>query len=104
MRYLNRSLAGVVVCLLAGCGLGANQSGSPAPAPPAKAEVAINSAIFHDFQQRLTRYVEFQREVEKGTPKQIATADPSKIELAQKSLGAKIRDLRKNAKQGDIFT
>jgi hypothetical protein len=105
MRYFNGLIALGGLCLLTGCGMGAQEGkSSPVPTPPAKAEVAINPAIFKDFQQRLTRYVEFQRGVKKGTPRQVETADPSKIELAQKALGAKIRELRKDAKQGDIFT
>ena len=106
MRHLNRVLAGALLSvLLAGCGLLAQQrQGSSAAKPPAKAEVAMSPAIFKDFQERLTRYVELQRGVEKSTPPQQQTSDPSRIELAQKALGAKVRDLRKDAKQGDIFT
>ena len=106
MRSVTTALAGTLLCVLfAGCGLLAQQrQGSPVPKPPAKAEVAINPAIFKDFQARLTRYVELQRDVEKSTPPQQQTSDPSRIELAQKALGAKVRDLRKDAKQGDIFT
>lgn len=106
MRNLNKVLAGALLCVLfAGCGLVAQEKkGPPAPKPPAKAEVTMNPAIFKDFQQRLTRYVEFQRGAEKSTPAQKETNDPAKIELAQQLLGARIRDLRRNAKQGDIFT
>ena len=106
MRNMNKALAGALLCVLfAGCGLIAQQQkGSPVPKPPAKAEVAMNPVIFKDFQERLTRYVKFQRGAEKSTPAQIETSDPAKIQLAQQLLGARIRDLRRNAKQGDIFT
>lgn len=105
MRYLSRILAVVGLSVVAGCGLLAQQKkDSPVPAPPANAAVAINPAALKDFQQRLALYVEFQRGVQKGTPKQTQTNDPSKIGLAQEALGTKIRDIRKNAKQGDIFT
>jgi hypothetical protein len=107
MSKLIRALPAAVVALtvFAGCGLIAQEKkGSPVPKPPAKAEVTMNPAILKDFQQRLAHYVEFQRGVEKGTPKQKETTEPIKIELAQTLLASKIRNLRKNAKQGDIFT
>jgi hypothetical protein len=95
----------VALSVFTGCGLIAQQKkGSPVPAAPAKAEVTMNPAILKDFQQRLAHYVQFQRGVEKGTPAQKETTEPIKIEVAQQLLASKIRNLRKNAKQGDIFT
>ena len=51
MRNLDTILAfALLSLLLAWCGLIAQQKkGSPVPEPPAKAEVAVNPAIFKDF-------------------------------------------------------
>jgi hypothetical protein len=107
MSKLIRTLPAAIVALsvFTGCGLIAQQKkGSPVPEAPAKPAVAMNPAVLKDFQQRLTHYIEFQRGVEKTTPQQKETSEPIKIEVAQELLASKIRNLRKTAKQGDIFT
>ena len=73
------------------------QKATAAPANP-------DSAILADFNARLDHYIKFQREVEKDSPKQKETADHAKTVAAQEILAAKIRSLRRNARQGDIFT
>ena len=85
-----------------------NSGTVPKPITPVQKATASptspDSAILADFNARLDNYIKFQREVEKDSPKQKETADHAKTVAAQEILAAKIRHLRRNAKQGDIFT
>jgi hypothetical protein len=84
--------------------------GQTAPAPSTPVQMATaepsnpDSAILADFNARLDKYVKFQRGVAKDSPKLKETKNPAEITAAQEVLAAKIRSLRKHAKQGDIFT
>jgi hypothetical protein len=97
---------------IGGCGLVSrdHRKGGTVPEPITPVQKATaspanpDSAILAEFNARLDHYIRFQREVEKDSPKQKETADRAKTVAAQEILAAKIRTLRKDAKQGDIFT
>jgi hypothetical protein len=74
----------------------AEQKATAAPSNP-------DSAIVEDFNARLDNYVKKQRALLKDSP--IAEdATPAQIKARQDTLAAELRVIRKNAKQGDIFT
>lgn len=83
---------GIAVAALAAC----SATAQPRPGPDA--------ATLQDFQKRLDTYVALQRGLQRDTAKQKETVDPGKISVAENLLGARIRTVRKDAKQGDIFT
>ena len=113
MSEITRMLLALAVAAgMSGCGMLSREHGKsgtvPDPITPVKKATASpsnpDSAILADFNARLEHYIKFQREVEKDSPKQKETADHAKTVAAQETLAANIRHLRKNAKQGDIFT
>src|SRR5689334_12913847 len=113
MRQLRRFVGALgVMLVITACGAVAQQGSAgktvPKPITPEQKATAApdnpDAAVLADFNARLDHYIKFQRAVEKDSPKQKETADRAKTVAAQETLAAKIRDLRKNAKQGDIFT
>jgi hypothetical protein len=81
---------------------------APPPATPVQKSTASphnpDSAILADFNTRLDNYVKVQRALAKKSPDLEETRNPADIKVAQEVLAAKIREVRKNARQGDIFT
>ena len=81
---------------------------APDPATPVQKATAAASSpdapVLKDFYARLDNYVKVQRELAKKSPDFDETKNPADIKIAQETLAAKIRQVRKNAKQGDIFT
>lgn len=63
-----------------------------------------DSLIGSDFEQRVASYMKIHQQAQAGltTPKKTESAD--KITEYQRELAAKIRELRPQAQQGDIFT
>jgi hypothetical protein len=74
----------------------AEQKATAAPSNP-------DSAIVEDFNARLDNYVKKQRALLKDSPV-AEDATPAQIKARQDTLAAELRVIRKNAKQGDIFT
>lgn len=72
------------------------QKATASPANP-------DSAILADFNARLERYIKLQRALMKEAPLE-ETENSAEITVRQEVLAAKIRNVRKNARQGDIFT
>ena len=112
MAELTRTLLAVVFTTGVGaCGmLTGNQSqGPPIPDPITPAQKATaseanpDSAILADFNARLERFVKIQRALLKRLPLS-ENATPEEIKKRQETLAAQLREIRKNAKQGDIFT
>lgn len=112
MAELTRTLGALAVVVgLVACGVITRDKTPSATAPPPATPVQKataspanpDSAILADFYARLDRYVTFQRALEKQAPLE-ETENPAEISVPQEVLAAKIRNLRKNAKQGDILT
>ena len=57
-----------------------------------------------DFVAKVEAYNKLRSDLAKDTPKLKETIDPATIGVAEKTLAAKIRAARANAKRGDIFT
>lgn len=108
MSKLSRC-AGVMFLLgaVSACGVATrNESSTPEPpvAPAAKAITDAHAPVLKDFQTRLDHYVKTQRVLMQDGPPLKETTEPADINRAQETLAAKIRETRKTAKQGDIFT
>src|ERR1700689_2776203 len=87
-------LMAVAVILMAGV-LGA-ETGHPA--------VNADSAIIQDFQKRVAGYLQLRKTIESSLPKLKATPSQEKISHHEHELGRAIREARRNARPGDIFT
>ena len=72
------------------------QKSTASPANP-------DSAILADFNARLDNYVKKQRALLKDSPVE-EDATPAQIKARQEAIAAELRAIRKDAKQGDIFT
>lgn len=95
MMFRNGTLA-VTVLLLTTVPIVAQQkSGAP---------VNANAAIAAKFEQNVADYMKLRQKALTGLSVPKNTNSPPKIEEFQKQLAAKIRDLRPNAKQGDLFS
>ncbi len=89
-RYVFRVAAGTFV-LLAGTWLAAASQGPDQ-----------NGATINDFESRVTKYLELRKKEAGSAPR--PTNSPEKISDSQQNLAAKVKALRPDAKQGDIFT
>lgn len=95
MMFRNGTLA-VTVLLLTTVPIVAQQkSGAP---------VNANAAIAAKFEQNVADYMKLRQKALTGLSVPKNTNSPPKIAEFQKQLAAKIRDLRPNAKQGDLFS
>jgi hypothetical protein len=110
MAELTRAvLALALTAAISGCGLTRDQNGETVPEPitAEQKETASpdnpDSAILADFNARLDNYVKKQRALLKGSPV-AEDATPAQIKARQETLAAELRAIRKDAKQGDIFT
>jgi hypothetical protein len=98
-----------LVAGIGGCGMlkGDREATVPEPITPEQKAVASpenpDSAILADFNARLDRFVKTQRALLKQAPLS-EDATPAQIKSRQEMLAAQLRDIRKNAKHGDIFT
>jgi hypothetical protein len=97
-----------LVAGMGGCGMlkGDREATVPEPITPEQKAVASpenpDSAILADFNARLDRFVKTQRALLKQAPLS-EDATPAQIKSRQEMLAAQLRDIRKNAKHGDIF-
>lgn len=66
--------------------------------------VNANAAIGAKFEQNITDYMKLRQKASTGLQVPKNTDSPEKISEFQKQLAGKIRDLRPQAKQGDVFT
>lgn len=98
-----------LVAGIGGCGMlkGDREATVPEPITPEQKAVASpenpDSATLADFNARLDRFVKTQRALLKQAPLS-EDATPAQIKSRQEMLAAQLRDIRKNAKHGDIFT
>ena len=112
MAELSRAVLALFFTVgLFGCGFTANDQGKgptvPKPISPEQKEIASpenpDSVIVAEFNARLDNYVKKQRALLKDSPiPKDATA--AEVKSHQETLATDLRAIRKNAKQGDIFT
>ena len=113
--------AGLLLTLavsITGCGMLAQDRGKgtdtakgtetvPKPVTPEQKSTASpanpDSAVLADFNARLDNYVKKQRALLKKSPVE-DDATPAQIKARQEAVAAELRAIRKDAKQGDIFT
>jgi hypothetical protein len=62
------------------------------------------TAALQDFEKRISAYVSMEKNLAKGIPLSKTTDEPHLILERQRELARKIREARKNAKRGEIFT
>jgi hypothetical protein len=106
LRFLSTLTLGVcllAIPLTAGPASQAPKAAPKAGAPP-KATVNANAAVMADFQKRVEVYVALLRKTEATLPKLSKQTDPKEIDGHERSLGNLMRDVRKTAKPGDIFS
>jgi hypothetical protein len=102
-------LALALAAAISGCGLTRDQNGETVPEPITPEQKATASpdnpdaAILADFNARLDNYVKKQRALVKDSPV-AEDATPAQITARQETLAAELRAIRKDAKQGDIFS
>jgi hypothetical protein len=81
---------------------------SPETAPPTKRVVGplseADAAALATMNDRLKAYVELHKKVEDELPKVPKDATPQQIDQRQREFEKRLRDARKAAKQGEIFT
>ena len=63
-----------------------------------------DALILQDFKKRVDAYVDLRNKLKKQGPPLKETKNPAEIQVAQEALSAKIREARKAAKPGEIFT
>ncbi len=81
----------------------ASRAAEPAAqAAPTKANQ--DAQVLVDFKNRIDQYMALHNKLEKESPPLKETKDPSQIKSSQDVLALKLREARKAAKQGDIFT
>jgi|ERR1035441_5097353 hypothetical protein len=74
------------------------------PGQTGHAVVNADVAVIQDFQKRVDAYLQLRKGVEAHMPKLKATPSQEKIEHHEAELGRAVRESRKNAKQGDVFS
>ena len=83
-------------------------SESPAQAPPTKRVVGplseADAQALATMNDRLKAYLDVHEKLEEGLPKLPKDASPQQIDDHQRLFEGKMRDARKNAKRGEIFT
>jgi hypothetical protein len=70
------------------------------PQPPVNAEAAIQQ----EFLQRISDYLKLRKTIDGQMPRLKQTGSVEKIEHHEKEFTHKIREARRSARQGDIFT
>ena len=112
MVELTRALLAVVFATgIGACGMLSNNQpqGPPVPDPITPTQKATasdanpDSAVIADFNARLESFVKTQRALLKQSPIP-DEATPAQIKARQDTLATQLRVIRKDAKQGDIFT
>lgn len=68
-----------------------------------QAPVNADAKILVDFNERVKAYVTLRNKVDNDAPKLKETKDAAKIQEAQRTLAALIKNARATARQGDIF-
>jgi hypothetical protein len=92
--------------LMAGCSSEshASRASEPAAAQSTAPRTNPDAELLVDFKKRIDDYMALHNKLERESPPLKETKDPAKIKASQEVLAMKIREARKDAKQGDIFT
>jgi len=101
MRHLRHATTAILLGMLV---TDATAGQRPPPPKSSTAPVNADAATLMDFQRRLDRYIQLQRNVAKQSLRLRETSNAAEIAAAEDVLAAKLRALRKDAKPGDIFT
>ena len=109
--YLKLSRLGVIVVgsmIVVGCSTEGSSTSTRAgdrPGTQASAQkVNPDAQLLVDFKSRIDGYMELHNRLEKQAPPLKETKDPAQIKASQDVLAQKIREARKDAKPGEIFT
>jgi len=94
-----RIIAGAVLAFALGCTPSADDLQRKQPPP-----VNANAAILSDFVKRVDAYVTLHKHVEASLPDLKNQTTPEAIDKHQRALEQLIRDARRDAKPGDLFT
>jgi hypothetical protein len=108
----------ILVGLFALSGAGCRDKEVPAPPPPTAESPATAPATkrvvgplseadakaLETMNERLKRYLDIHKKLEAGLPELPKDATPEQIDKNQRLFERKMRDARKTAKQGEIFT
>jgi hypothetical protein len=89
-------------CLVAACTSSAQQQS--AQSTPKGTNVNPDAGLVAAFTEKVEAYNKLRRDLAKDGAKLKETNNPAEIGAAEKTLAAKIRAARVNAKRGDIFT
>jgi hypothetical protein len=100
-KRLSRRFVVLLSCLV--LTYAAQGKGDRAPDTPAQ-HTNPDAQVLQDFKKRVDAYMKLRSDLKKGAPPLKETNNPAEITLAQDTLAAKIREARKTAKAGDIFT
>jgi hypothetical protein len=92
--------------LIAGCSSETHASRTSEPAAQSAEPKKTNpdAELLVDFKKRIDDYMALHNKLEREAPPLKETKDPTKIKASQDVLAMKIREARKAARQGDIFT
>jgi hypothetical protein len=107
---MSRKVLVLLSSMIAVVGCSANGSESTrsaepeAQAAPAAAKTNPDAQLLIEFKTRIDQYMALHNKLEKEAPPLKETRDPAQIKASQDVLAMKIREARKTAKQGDIFT
>src|SRR5215203_5581882 len=66
--------------------------------------VNADARVLADFKSRIDKYMALHNRLKKEAPPLKETKEPAEIKASQEVLAKKIRDARKDAKPGEIFT
>jgi hypothetical protein len=70
----------------------------------AQPQANADAQVLADFKKRVDAYMELHNRLEKESPPLKETKNPAEIQLSEEVLAKKLREARKTASQGEIFT
>ncbi len=94
----NKLVLRTVVWVLAAAGMAGAQASVPSTPPPK----AQDSPIVKDFQERVAQYLKLRTKQAGKSPRPTAATD--KLADKRDQMADSVRDIRSNARQGDLFT
>lgn len=69
-----------------------------------KQEANPDALVLVDYNRRIKQYLDLRKPLKDAAPPLKETNDPAKLTAAQQGLANKLREARRNARPGDIFT